>query len=211
MKHGGAGSVVSILRALAWGWGLASLGRSALNEGAYAVLDDAHASDASDHESTDDSSLPGDGIPDRVARPSNCGDAGTSYIYVVTQQGELFSFDPPSAGFDSIGVLAYPGASGTPFSMAVDRQGIAYVIFSSGQLFRVSTLAANCSPTPFAMQQGFTTFGMSFLNRGGPADTLYVATDGVPRHGRVQAPSRRLTSRSSPSRWSARCRLTSPS
>jgi len=64
--------------------------------------------------------------------------------------------------------------------MAVDRDGIAYVLFSQGELFRVSTLTASCKPTGFVPgQNGFpTTFGMGFSsNANDPGETLYVAGD----------------------------------
>jgi hypothetical protein len=65
-----------------------------------------------------------------------------------------------------------------PFSMAVDRQGVAYVVFGDGELFRVSTLTASCKATGFvAEQNGFPpTFGMGFSANGNdPGETLYVA------------------------------------
>jgi hypothetical protein len=64
--------------------------------------------------------------------------------------------------------------------MAVDRDGIAYVLFSQGEVFRISTLTASCKPTGFAPgQNGFpTTFGMGFSsNTNDPGETLYVAGD----------------------------------
>jgi hypothetical protein len=61
--------------------------------------------------------------------------------------------------------------------MAVDRRGIAYSVFTDGQLFRVDTASAACLPTSFAPgQDQFVTFGMAFVaNTGGDAgETLYV-------------------------------------
>jgi hypothetical protein len=69
------------------------------------------------------------------------------------------------------------------FSMAVDRQGTAYVLFwdgqspANGELFRVSTANASCKAIPeyAANQQGFNVFGTGFAtNGGGPSETLYV-------------------------------------
>ncbi len=67
----------------------------------------------------------------------------------------------------------------TPFSMAVDRTGIAYVLYSDGELFRVSTATAACEATGFEIgQSGFAaTFGMGFSQDStGGGETLYVAS-----------------------------------
>jgi streptogramin lyase len=149
----------------------------------YVAQGDERASVETDAEAADRvrDALPGIGDERAGTRPSDCDDAGlTSSIYVVTQQEDLLSFDPLAATFTLVGKLDCPGALGNPFSMAVDRQGTAYVVYSGGGLFRVSTRTAACTTTPLTMQPGFATFGMAFLDRGGPTDTLYIATDGVP-------------------------------
>ena len=158
---------------------LYAFGHLAPREDGASVETDAEAADGVPD------ALPGVGDEHAATRPSDCDDAGlTRFIYVVTQQEDLLSFDPLAATFGPIGKLDCPGArGGTPFSMAVDRQGTAYVVYSSGALFRVSTRTAECTPTPLVMAQGFTTFGMAFLDRGGSTDTLYIATDGVPAPG----------------------------
>jgi hypothetical protein len=108
---------------------------------------------------------------------TNCEDAGTQYIYVITEDNELYSFYPPTLGFSKIGDISCPG-SGTPFSMAVDRSGIAYSVFTDGNLFQVSTLNAACKATTFkANQGGITTFGMGFSGDVDAGETLYVAAD----------------------------------
>src|SRR6185503_15224882 len=94
---------------------------------------------------------------------NTCEDAGVTYIYVMTEENQLLSFYPPTLGFTGIGKIDCPADPGaTPFSMAVDRAGIAYVVFNDGELFRVSTLTASCKPTGFTINQnGFpTVFGM---------------------------------------------------
>ncbi len=65
----------------------------------------------------------------------------------------------------------------TPYSMAVDRGGTAYVVFSDGELFTVSTVDASCHKTKFVPDQhGFKTFGMGFSSdTNDPGETLFVA------------------------------------
>jgi hypothetical protein len=125
-------------------------------------------------------------VPDRVddpgTSPASCEDADVTYIYVVTSENELLRFDPrpesSSAPFSTIGTLDCPGSNGaTPFSMAVDRKGTAYVVFQNGELFEVSTRTAACKATSFSpRQRGFSTFGMGFsADDTGLGETLFVA------------------------------------
>lgn len=115
--------------------------------------------------------------------PDICGDAGTTYIYVMTAEDVLFRFYPPEGTFVEIGPIQCPAPPGyNPFSMAVDRKGIAYVLFydsqSDGQVFRVSVAnPAQCLPTDFVGSVDFTpSFGMGFsANVDDPGETLYVA------------------------------------
>ncbi|MFO0675699.1 MAG: hypothetical protein U0169_04150 [Polyangiaceae bacterium] len=128
-----------------------------------------------------DSLVPFDAPTDRIIDRSDCPDAASTLVYVVTTSNELLSFFPPTGAFRRIGILACPNANGaTPFSMAVDRRGVANVLFSDGRLFRVSTVNAACTATTFQpRQQGFETFGMGFAtNEGGPSETLFIAADG---------------------------------
>jgi hypothetical protein len=111
---------------------------------------------------------------------SNCPDAGATLVYVVTEQNDLYSFYPPDLTFTRIGAIACPSPSGaTPFSMTVDRSGIAYVVFTDGNLYRVSTKTAACAATGYIPgQQGYTTFGMGYVaDTTDPGETLYVAPD----------------------------------
>ena len=112
---------------------------------------------------------------------NDCPDAAATLIYVITTAYDLYSFNPPSGAFTRIGAIRCPSApNATPFSMAVDRKGVAYVLFDDGELFRVSNLTAACTDTGYFPGQvpSFQTFGMGFASdTNGPAETLYVASD----------------------------------
>jgi hypothetical protein len=111
----------------------------------------------------------------------DCLDASATLVYLITTGNELLSFNPPAATFRRIGGIACPAPRGTtPFSMAVDRQGLAYTVFNDGRLYRVRTSNAACEATSFVPNQlGFSTFGMGFATREqGPDEDLYIAADG---------------------------------
>ena len=109
----------------------------------------------------------------------DCVDAGISYIYLISSENELLRFYPPDLSITTIGTLNCPTlAGGTPFSMAVNRKGIAYVVFSSGELFRVSTLTATCTATKFVSNPIVfpAQFGMGFsANSADQGETLFIA------------------------------------
>ena len=100
-------------------------------------------------------------------------------IYTVDDKNALYSFKPDTLTFTRIGVLNCPaGFLDTPFSMGVDRNANAYVLYSSGDLFQVDTQTANCKATNFVGGQlGFDQFGMGFVadNPGAHTEQLYIA------------------------------------
>src|SRR3954463_9307204 len=70
-------------------------------------------------------------------------------VYVVSTGGTgktLYRFDPPALTFTKIGDIHCPTSADT-FSMAVDRKGIAWVEYTDGQIFHVSTVDASCKET----------------------------------------------------------------
>jgi hypothetical protein len=119
-----------------------------------------------------------------VPLPNDCPDADATLVYLVSASNDLMSFFPPSLSFKTIGKLSCPNTMGaTPFSMGVDRKGAAYVVFTNGNLYRVSTVTAACTTTQFQSgQMGFTTFGMGFAgdNLG---EQLYIAQSDSPSLG----------------------------
>lgn len=138
--------------------------------------------------------------PDVVDR-TGCADASQTYVYFITADNVLSHFDPASNQTTRIGTIRCPGVANgdNPFSMAVDRRGIAYVLLRSGTLVRVSPSTAACTATPFQRnQQGFDVFGMGFSTDGITSrETLYVAADGrageVPGLGSIDVTTFRLS------------------
>ena len=125
---------------------------------------------------------PIDAAPRPDANRTDCPDADATLVYVVTENNELFSFFPTDGTFKFISNLTCPAGMANPFSMAVDRRGVAYVEFTDDRLYRVSTATGACIATSFQPdQQGFGAFGMGFAtNSVGPTETLFVAGTGDP-------------------------------
>jgi hypothetical protein len=126
-----------------------------------------------------------DALPPLDVRPpvdvyrNDCPDADALLVYTITESYNLQSFNPDNGQFRTIGritcPITEPGA--TPFSMAVDRKGVAYVLFNDEHLYRVSTLTGACLATEYVPRQSnFGLFGMGFAtDQAGPSETLYIA------------------------------------
>lgn len=105
-------------------------------------------------------------------------------VYVVDAAGfKLLSFDPPTLTFEEVGSVAgCPSqvSGATPFSMAVDRDANAWVLYNSGELFIYEIENRRCLPTNFRPTQDFALFGMGFVLDWPDLqeDILYIAGDG---------------------------------
>ena len=114
---------------------------------------------------------------------ASCETDGVELIYVVDAARNLLSFDPrklPRDPFTLIGKLACGRAFGSPFSMSVDRRGVAWVLYDDGELYKVSIADARCSRSSFTPgSSGSSTFGMGFVTdeAGGKTEKLYIANN----------------------------------
>lgn len=118
-----------------------------------------------------------DAAPGDSPASNDCSDAA-KLIYVVTQQNDLLSFSPPTLTLTPIGKLRCSAGGATPFSMGIARNGAAWVLYTDGRIFNVSTADASCTPTSYAPNQhGWKTFGMAFVSDspGSASEALYVA------------------------------------
>ena len=109
-----------------------------------------------------------------------CAIKDVELIYVVDSGHNLMSFDPrklPGDPFNRVGKLTCDPAS-RPFSMAVDRQGIAWVLYNSGKLYRVSIVDGHCSAA-ISTTDAPRTFGMGFASDAPNSTTekLFVAAN----------------------------------
>jgi hypothetical protein len=128
--------------------------------------------------------------------PGDDCSAEAKLIYVIGLDNELYSFNPATLDVKLVGVINCPtGGFATTFSMAVDRKGIAWVLFSDGKIYNVNTKDASCVATAYAPNQnGFNTFGMAFVSDapGSAEETLFVAGYGG-NNGLAQIDTKTLT------------------
>lgn len=121
----------------------------------------------------DDGSGSGSGMGSNM---DGCSDAA-KLVYVVDENNKFSQFNPSTKTFTDIGTLSCPAGSATPFSMGVNRNAVAWVLYSNGQLFQVDTSSLNCTASSWTTQQGLQQFGMGFSanQAGSTEDTLFVA------------------------------------
>ena len=125
-----------------------------------------------------DGGLTGDG-GDGGAGWDTCSDSA-KLVYTVDANNTFSKFDPSTQTFTDLGTLSCPTGPlyAEPYSMGVDRNTIAWVLYTDGQMFRVdiqNNLA--CTKTPWLTQHNFVRFGMGFSSDaiGASSDTLFIA------------------------------------
>lgn len=120
--------------------------------------------------------------------PPACVQLPEPSVYMVSIAANLWQFKPSTnggaatlseAGHLNCPIAPTPFAGNclnsvpTPFSMAVDRTGAAYVVYCDGEVFKVDTQKLSCAATGLVVPVGF---GMAFSQDTTDAnETLYVA------------------------------------
>ncbi len=147
--------------------------------------------------------LSGGGFSASSTTSTGSGSEGCSeaakLVYVLGKNNELSSFSPTTKQFKPIGILncEAQGATGHPFSMAVDRSGTAWVLFSHGSIFAVDTADASCKKSGYIPSPNLelNLFGMGFASDDamGTAETLYVAHFSGYGLGKIAFPSMQLS------------------
>jgi hypothetical protein len=123
--------------------------------------------------------LGGDADEDAATPPPGCSSAAT-LVYVIDATGILYSFDPSALKFQMIAPVQCPFAMGGVNSMAVDRNGTAWVNDQGGSVFKVSTANGSCQTTTFSAAvdpTGFGGMGVTSTTSGGTSEALYICTD----------------------------------
>ena len=104
----------------------------------------------------------------------------TQYVYVLGHDDMLYRFDPPTLELEPLGLL--PCGPTGPFSMAIDRLGVAWIPFVGGGLYRLDLETMECTPTNFYPEanlvDAFKKFGMAFVadDQDSPDEQLFVGS-----------------------------------
>ena len=96
---------------------------------------------------------------------------------------QLMRYEPDTDTLTAVGSLACSSGIATPFSMSVDRDTTAWVLYADGQIFKVSTVDASCQASGFQANQVtgdgtlWSVFGMGFVSdaAGSDEETLYIS------------------------------------
>lgn len=187
----------SVLWATEWALIGAACALAACAGGADAPAGD---SDGGDQTPPNDSGAEGGGGDD-------CSERAKS-VYLVSRYKagaddasapRLLRFDPPTKTITEVGLLTCSAnPSHAPRSMAVDRQGIAWILYDNGAIYRVDVADASCEATtwPEAGQEGFTLFGMGFATNGGDTASETLFLSGAPmRDVAIPGPKPKLRNR----------------
>ncbi len=113
---------------------------------------------------------------------SGSGDDGCSgaakQVYVIDADNTFSTFDPPTKAFTPLGTLACPVASSfaEPYSMGIDRNAVAWVLFNDGEVFHVDTTTLACTHAT-SLTGNLQNFGMGFSTTmaNGTDDKLFIA------------------------------------
>lgn len=110
----------------------------------------------------------------------DCDDATKGNIYILGDDKQFARFNPKDESLNVMGVLSCPGEDSfsSTFSMSVDRQGFAWVLYQNGNVYKVDTKTIACTATGFqTCQSNFCNFGMGFVADapGSDQETLYVS------------------------------------
>jgi hypothetical protein len=109
------------------------------------------------------------------APPGDCVGVADAIYVIERDHNGLYTFDPVTQALDFVGSVDCDWL-GSPASMAVGRDGHAFVRWSDQTVYDVDLASGSCSATPYA-SGSFGAFGMGFATdvAGGWQQQLYIA------------------------------------
>jgi hypothetical protein len=147
----------------------------------YDSVDSYDSYDSSDSADTNDTSIEPTGADDDPEAGCPCA-PGTELIYVLSDSGTIWSFDPEDLHFNRIADIAC-GPFYDTFSMGVSRKARAWVQYQTGDVYTVDLNDPNdpieCLDPGFEHgHPKFPNFGMAFVANSllDPCDKLYAHT-----------------------------------
>lgn len=136
---------------------------------------DTGATDGEDSGTTDT----GDPVEEEPPPVDDCTET-SDLIYVISRDDNMLKlFDPGTLTFSDLGRLSC-GGTATPGSMAIARDGFAYIRFSDETVSVVDLDTLDCDRTAYSDRDtNFGAFGMGYATNSADTwrDTLYIAND----------------------------------
>lgn len=102
----------------------------------------------------------------------------TKAVYLITNEADLIRFTPETEDFTIVARLKCGNVDTFPTSMAIDRQGHAFIRYDDEALVTASIKDGKCSTTPYVSQLNIRKFGMGFSTDGKGGETLFLADSG---------------------------------
>ncbi len=99
---------------------------------------------------------------------------GAELVYLIDRNQRLVRFDPRDLSFTDVGAIGCASSGTRPFSMSVDHDARAWVLFSDYQIRRVSTTDGRCEGDTVSLAAPFEQYGMGFTATG-TDEVLYVS------------------------------------
>lgn len=160
-------------------------GLETLDTGGFATVD----GDPVDEDEGDDAlppEQPSEDVPpheeppvEQEPPPEDDCDHTSDLVYVIDRADDaLYLFNPETMDFEILGEIDCGMFAGSPSSMSVARDGIAYVRYTDNTVYAVDLDTLECTETAYG-GGGFGAFGMGFATDSDTTwrDTLYIAND----------------------------------
>jgi hypothetical protein len=133
-----------------------------------------------------------DDAPSRASE--DCAGSEIRQIFALSRNPDaIYRFDPEALTFTLLGYLDCPVSS--TFSMAIDRRGIAWILFGSGVLVNVRLDTLQCTEVLLnsVSSQPPQLFGMGFAADDSPAhESLFLMNDSLYRVDRATRDTTRV-------------------
>lgn len=99
-------------------------------------------------------------------------------MYLLDRNSHFFRFNPTSFDVKFVGKLNC-STTAYPYSMALQRNGVAWTLFTNGNLYTFNTTTALCQITSYKSgQKGLILFGMKFItDKSSNTERLYITSD----------------------------------
>ena len=116
--------------------------------------------------------------PTTTTLAPNCTTETTNNIYLISQDGFLYQFTPATIKFTFIGPINCSSTS-TSYFIALQRNGILWVLVDDGGLYTYNIQTAQCTITAFVRNQtDLFQFTMAFVKNDNDAgEVLYISKD----------------------------------